>query len=658
MIDSPVRHQTLAPYKESQLAGAPFGRSGHRLRPLSAKTAETVILLAGDGLILYVSDAVAPLLGYAPEDLLGRNEIELLHPDDYSHLKATFAESLAKLNREHIVEFRYLHKNGSWRYLQCARSTRLTDNRIRIVVVLQKDITARKTAETTVLHSEAHYRGMLDGLEQSVFLKDPSLKYVAANNRFCDSLGIRKADIVGKTDEDLHESHLAKKYREDDLLVLNESKRIETEQQCQVNGELRTLRIAKTPFKDDRGQTTGILGIVWDVTDQRNLEMQLRQAQKMEAIGQLAGGMAHDFNNLLTAIMGNISLTLGAMPADDSARELLLAAEDAVDRAAELTNRLLGFSRQTILRTRPLDLNQCITETVGILRRTIDPRISLETDPAADVWTVLGDSSQISQVLMNLCLNARDAMPDGGRLVMRTANVNRNQAKGGEAIDARAGEFVCLSVEDNGHGILPEIRSRIFEPFFTTKAPGKGTGLGLAMVFGIIKQHQGWIECSSQVSVGTRFDIYLPRQRDCTASRPPAEPVAPPAGGKETILVADDEPMIRTLARTILTRHGYEVLLAEDGQEAVDIYRRAGKKINLVILDLTMPRLSGHDAFRQITQIDPKAAVLFASGFSAEHVDEQENDKILGFVSKPYRPDDLARAVREGLDSVKNLPPS
>jgi CheY-like chemotaxis protein len=372
----------------------------------------------------------------------------------------------------------------------------------------------------------------------------------------------------------------------------------------------------------------------------------------MEAIGQLAGGIAHDFNNLLTAILGNVSLLLSQVTPAEPSGELLRETEQAALRAAELTGQLLGFSRQTVLRLKPTNLNPVIQETVAILRRTIDPRITVEVQAEPTLWTVQADPGQMNQILMNLCINARDAMSDGGQLCLETANIVVDETFHLQHLEAQPGDYVRLRVRDSGHGIPEEIRSRIFDPFFTTKAPGKGTGLGLAMVFGIVKQHHGWIECHSEVGRGTDFDIYLPRFReDAAVAEPPAAHDVP--GGKETILLVDDEAIIRNVGRTILQRYGYRVLLAEDGQEALELYQRAGRDIDLVILDLTMPRLSGYDTLRHLRRIDPEVRVLFSSGYAAEKVLGNDTGGVLGFVNKPYRPQDLATTVRQVLDRVR-----
>ncbi len=394
-------------------------------------------------------------------------------------------------------------------------------------------------------------------------------------------------------------------------------------------------------------------GVVTDVTDQHNLEGQLRQAQKMEAVGQLAGGVAHDFNNWLTIILGNLDLLKQSLPAHAAEQELVADTETAAVRAAELTAKMLGFARRTALQLKPVNLDRVVEETAALLRRTIDPRIRLEVWSAPELARAQADPSQVHQLLLNLCLNARDAMSQGGVLRLETDNVVLDDESVRGQIEARAGAFVRLRVQDTGSGIAPAVLPRIFEPFFTTKEPGKGTGLGLAMVFGIVKQHQGWIECHSRVGEGTRFDIYLPR----AAPRPSAAVESSPARGHgtarhghETILLVDDEPMIRQLGQTILESYGYQILLAEDGQQAVEVFGREPRGIDLVLLDLTMPRLSGADAFRLLRELDPEIRVLFASGYSADQAFRPLEEPGTGFVGKPYRPNELAQAVRTALD--------
>jgi PAS domain S-box-containing protein len=418
----------------------------------------------------------------------------------------------------------------------------------------------------------------------------------------------------------------------------------------------RWLHITADPIVDETQALMGAVYLLSDVTDRKRLEEQLRQAQKIQAIGQLAGGVAHDFNNLLTAILGNVSLLLEEESLKPATAGLVKTIERAGLRAAELTRQLLGFARQNLLWLKPLHLETAIGEMVAMLRCTIDPRILVEVQCEPDLWLVRADANQINQVLLNLCLNARDAMPEGGRLLLETRNVEVDSDFARQHLESRTGAFVRLRVQDTGHGIPPAIQSRIFEPFFTTKEPGQGTGLGLAMVFGIVKQHQGWIECVSAVTQGAAFDVYLPR---CGTEEGPSLTPAPPSArhaGSGTILVVDDEGMVRDLCRLILQRAGYEVLEAADGHRAVTLYQQEQARIDLVLLDLTMPHLSGRDTLRQIRELNPAVRVLIASGYSTEDTNPAGLEGVVGIIPKPYRQADLLQRVRAALESDKPNP--
>ena len=412
----------------------------------------------------------------------------------------------------------------------------------------------------------------------------------------------------------------------------------------------RWFAVTADPIRDERGAPAGGVSILTDVTRRRALEEQLRQVQKLEAIGRLAGGVAHDFNNLLTAVVGNAALLMQSLSTEAAEYELAAAIEQAAWRAAELTRQLLGFSRQTLLWLRPVNLNDSVAEVVALLKRTIDPRIALDVACAPDVGPVQADPGQMNQVLMNLCINACDAMPEGGRLRIETSNQTVDEEHTRRAVEARAGSFVRLRAADTGSGIAPENLPRIFDPFFTTKQPGKGTGLGLAMVFGIVKQHEGWVECRSEPGRGACFDVYLPALPGTAAAAPAVAPSAALTAGRgEVVLLADDNELLRSLGATILRHHGYRVLLAEDGQEAVEAYEREGGRIELVVLDMTMPRLSGREALQRLRKINPRVRVLFASGYSAEQLSEADHAHIQGFIAKPYRERDLVQAVQAAL---------
>jgi len=403
----------------------------------------------------------------------------------------------------------------------------------------------------------------------------------------------------------------------------------------------------------DSGQSLRMVGTLKDITAEREMELQLRQAQKMEAIGLLGGGIAHDFNNLLTGILGNISLAYTNLETGHPVAQFLRQAEKAGRRAAELTRQLLTFGRRSAYQPALLHLPGHVEEAVALLRRTIDPRIEIQVIDTSSVWAVRADSTQIHQVLMNLCLNARDAMPEGGRMVVETANVIIDAPYCALHRDARPGQFVCLRVSDTGIGMDQETCNHIFDPFFTTKEVGKGTGLGLAMVYGIVKQHEGWMTVNSAPGQGTSFRIYLPALPKA-AVEPQIGRHTPSVGpkGSERVLVVDDEESIRNFLSSCLTARGHTVVLASNGEEALKVFNESRERIELVILDLTMPKLNGYQVLRKLREQGHRVPVILSSGYSADGSiqDLIAPDKAQAFIPKPYAPDELLRTIRVVLD--------
>ena len=405
-------------------------------------------------------------------------------------------------------------------------------------------------------------------------------------------------------------------------------------------------------LRDSAGVTAGYIAVITDLTEHKHLEAQLRQAQKMEAVGQLAGGVAHDFNNLLTVIKAHTFIALEGLPADAPVREDLVAVNDAAGRAADLTRRLLAFSRKQLLQPRVLDLNAAVSGVLPMLERLIGEDIEVVTELDPSLHTVSADPAQLEQVIMNLAVNSRDAMPHGGVFRIATGNVELHEGRAMEdGFTMQPGSYVVLEVGDTGVGMDAATRSRIFEPFFTTKEQGKGTGLGLAMVYGIVKQSGGYVRADSAPGKGTRFEIWLPRVESTEQESPRFERAAAPRGGTETVLVVEDEEAVRHVVRRVLELQGYTVHTARDGAEALRVAREQEGRIDLLMTDVILPEMSGPAIVERLLAEWPRAKVLYMSGYAAEEASKRGLlEPGTALLKKPFTLDDLARAVRGVLD--------
>ena len=390
----------------------------------------------------------------------------------------------------------------------------------------------------------------------------------------------------------------------------------------------------------------------FDITGKKQLEKQLIQAQKMEAIGQLAGGIAHDFNNILSGITGYTSILKMKMDENNPFLSGISKIEKSAWRAAELIRQLLGFARGGKYEVRQINLNHAVNNVLAIISETFDRAIAIHTDLSPDIRTVEGDAGQLEQVLLNICLNARDAMPIGGRLAIETRNIALDQAKTGTHLGIKDGEYVLLAISDTGAGITPEIQEKIFDPFFTTKEIGKGTGLGLAMAYGIIKNHEGYISVDSDPERGSCFKIFLPASKKVLPEK--AKPAsAYITTGSGTILLVDDEEMIRELGKTILEELGYQVISAGNGQEACAIFAERKEQIDLVLLDMIMPGMGGKETYLKLKGINSRIKVLFCSGHVLSgQVSNELKEGVRGFIQKPFNMQQLSHSISAALLSA------
>jgi signal transduction histidine kinase len=381
------------------------------------------------------------------------------------------------------------------------------------------------------------------------------------------------------------------------------------------------------------------------------LERRLRQAQKMEAVGQLAGGVAHDFNNYLQAVSACMETSMTGLPMEHPVRADLEQVRKATERSAALTRQLLTFSRRETLQLEALDLNEVIERVTQMLGRVIGENVELTVEAEAGLRTILADRGQIEQVLMNLCINARDAMPEGGTLRIETKNVFVDREMVNRAPGVKEGDYVLLQVADSGMGMAPEVRDRIFEPFFTTKDVGEGTGLGLSTVYAIVEQHGGWVELVSQPGEGARFDIYLPAGSRVGPAREHHVSPEEARGGNETLFFAEDDELVRNLTIRILERAGYRLIVASDGEEAIRLFEERGDEVDLAVLDVVMPRKSGKDVHDVIKASNPDIPVLFSSGYSYSDLGPDRLPEGSQLILKPYNPSELLARIREVLDA-------
>jgi PAS domain S-box-containing protein len=485
-----------------------------------------------------------------------------------------------------------------------------------------------------------------------IFVKNWDGRFTLANQAAAEIYGTTTEQLVGKRDADFNPNREeVERFLQDDREVMTSLQPRFIAEEPVTNpatGETRWFQTVKVALVAAEGGVPQVLGVATDITRRKQLEDQLRQSQKMEAVGRLAGGVAHDFNNLLTAILGHADLLLEDATQHDGRRADLTEIKRAAERAAGLTRQLLAFSRKQILQPKVLDLNTVVTGMGTLLHRLIGEDIELRIVPAPGLGAVEADPGQLEQVILNLAVNARDAMPRGGKLTVETANVHLDEAYARQRVGVQPGPYVLLAVTDTGVGMDEHVKAHVFEPFFTTKEQGKGTGLGLATVYGIVQQSGGFIWVYSEPGRGTAFKIYLPRKAASSQDLEPVPTREDSHAGSGTILLVEDEEAVRKLASRVLEARGYTVLRAADGLQALDTVERHPGAIDLLITDVVMPRMSGRELADLVRPRRPATKVLYVSGYTDDAiVHHGVLDAGVMFLQKPFTPDSLARKVKE-----------
>jgi two-component system, cell cycle sensor histidine kinase and response regulator CckA len=637
--------------------------SHERLQLIFQRTSDLITIVSPDGTIIFASPAIEALTGFAPEDVVGKQAQHFAHPDDRDQLERALREALQAPGARGHVWYRSMRRDGTYLDVEAAGVNMVDDPIIGGLLVSTRDITKRKAAEKALRESEERYRSLFENANDIVYTHDLSGRFLTLNRVGEQLTGYSREDVSRMQISDVvAPGHLSRALEMIAEKISGSDPTVYELEIVSKEGRLIPVEVS-TRLIFQGGEPIAVQGIARDITERKEaeaahkaLESQVQHAQKLESLGVLAGGIAHDFNNLLTGVLGNASLALMDLPSDSPMRKTIEHIESAAQRAAELCRQLLAYSGKGKYVVTRVDINELIEGMGELLKASVGATVEVAAELGNAVPPIEGDASQIRQIILNLVINASDALEGRtGRVALRTGvRICSREELAQFVLDDELpeGEYAYIEVEDEGCGMDAETRRRIFEPFFTTKFTGRG--LGMPAVLGIVRAHHGGIRLASEPGEGAIFTVFLP-----TAALPAAGPPAPDAGhhdvaveGRQTVLVADDERMVRELACTLLKRVGYRVFAAADGQAAVDLYRNHAHEIDIVLLDMTMPRLTGQEAFEAMREIRGDVRVILSSGYSeSEAVERFPNKGLAGFIQKPYRPQELFQKVGEALSA-------
>lgn len=622
---------------------------------ISENAADMIAVVDLEGRRVFNSKSYDKVLGYSPAELAASSAYEQIHPDDRERVKKS-AEDARLTGIGQTLDYRFRHKNGSWLVLESTSSVICDDKgKPEKLVLVNRDVTKRRETEEALYHSEADFRSVVELAPYGIFRASLEGKLLQANPALQKMLGYDSPENLAGKDLATEVFRYASEYQRlaDVLVRAEEIKDIEAEWKRNTGTPI-TVRCSGRRVNHEDGTPAYFQVFAENVTEKRTLENQLRMAQKMEAIGRLSGGIAHDFNNLLSVIIGYAGVLKKALGDNDSRCEYAQEIEKAGQRAASLTKQLLAFSRQQVLSPEMLDLNALASDLQRMLPRLLGEDIQISLELAPDLRSVKADRTQIEQVILNLAINARDAMPSGGKLRIETANVDLDESYTWDHPGSKAGRYVCLTVTDTGTGMDAATLAHIFEPFFTTKEPGKGTGLGLATVYGIVKQSDGYIWVSSSPGSGAAFQVYLPQHTGAPAvERQSPEPKEKIRGSESILLVEDAEPL-RKLAERFLVGGGFRVLSARSGEEALALAAQHAEEFDLLLTDVIMPGINGRTLAERLLPRRPSMKVLYMSGYTDSFIaGHGVLDPGVHLLHKPFTEDVLLKKVRDVLDMPK-----
>ena len=612
------------------------------------------------------------ILQYDLEFLIGRNVLEFVHPDDLPRIESVFRNTLAgipKKDEQAVSDYRYRRADGVYIWLETVgKIIRGNNGEPKELLFCTRDVTDRKRAEEALRNSEEKHRRLFETMTQGVIYQSPDGSIISANPAAEDILGLSFEQMKGKTSHDprwamiLEDGSPVSGDQHPSMTALKTGKKKGPVTRGVLNcakNDYVWLSITAIPLFEEGGSVPfQVYATFSDITDQKiaedekkKLQAQLTQAQKLESVGRLAGGVAHDFNNMLGIILGHAELALKVTDPSSSMHMDLMEIVTAVHRSAALVKQLLAFARRQTIDPKILDLNESIEKILKMLRRLIGENIDLSWTTCKELWPVKLDPSQLDQILANLSVNARDAISGVGKVTIKTANISLDDSYTADRPGFEPGDYVMLSVSDNGSGIHKDIIGEIFDPFFTTKDVGEGTGLGLATVYGIVKQNNGYINVHSEKGKGSTFEVYLPRYTGKGVIDSLQDVKKPVSVGVETVLVVEDEPTLLPVVKTMLEKSGYKVISAGSPAEAMEIPGDHGKKIDLLLTDVVMPGMNGREFADHLKSTWPDLKVLFMSGYTEDIIAPQRiQEQGVCFLQKPFSMQELALKVREVLD--------
>jgi len=657
LVDDFSRQQQSlnAAFMDNLRAAEALRASERRFEALLGGVGEIIAIVDATGRVKWVNRAVESVLGVGVVEITGSDAFRFVEPDDLERIRSAFAQVLSGTRAPGIIRVRAARRQGGSAELEVTLKNLCDDPEVRGVVVNARDVTEHRRTEAELRSREQAYAALLENVRGMAYRTRSDVAHeLTLVSDGCEALtGFTPEELVGGTS-------FTSLVHPEDVALFGEGRRAalgdggESSVEYRIrkkNGELRWVWDQAQGVADERGNRTVVEGLITDITDRRRLEEQLLQAQKMEGIGRLAGGIAHDFNNLLAVMLGYVDLSLKHLPKDEPVRANIEGIGAAGQRAADLTRQLLTFARRQVIAPQPLDPNLVVQGMASLLNRLLGDRVFLKLELGPVAGSIRADAAQIEQVVMNLAINARDAMPEGGRVTIRTGQVSLTSADAAAHDGAHPGPYFAVAVSDTGTGLSAEAQAHLFEPFFTTKPAGHGTGLGLATSYGVIKQAGGHFRVESEAGRGTTFHFYLPLL-DVVTTRAAADPGVLESSAPATVLLVEDHDLVRGMIQRSLQSLGFHVLVADSGPSALALEAAHLGEIDLLLTDIMMPKMSGPELARELTRRRPTAAVLYMSGFAPDEV-AREGVLEAGapFLCKPFTTRALSERLREALDA-------